>query len=208
MMNEINAYQTRNIAGQSPLPKLNQQEIQKITQAYTKMFVALTYTNLLQGQTLGKSWFNAMQQMKSFVAAKDEHNAAAGQIKTVMDEHNKQLAKQMMTHPKRDQRAEIKPEHKKEIQAQISQNMNSGLKEMNQMIEKYQPMAEKMRAELAKLDAEKAKAGMKQAQTTPAPQTKKVEKFADAKQKITAAAMQKMQLQLLLQMKMQRQRAA
>ncbi len=204
MINQTNATQTRNITAQAPQKKLSPAEIKEITRAYTQMFVALTYTNLMRGQTLGQSWYSAMKQMESFIGTKDKFNAAATQIKSVLDEHRKKLSRQMMTHPNRDKKAVIAPQHREKIQAQINKNMQAGMGALNKIVGKYQPLADKMRAEIAKLDAEKAKLGLKD---KPA-QTATANQFANAQQKITATAMQKMQLQLFLQMQKQHQHTA
>ncbi len=133
------------IMTQITMPELKDDEAKQITQAYSDMFTALTYTNLLQGKSLGQSWFNAIGQISSFVKTKDKYNSVTACMQRILDQHRKDLAKKMMTDPNRDKIIQVSSEKHKEMTAKTNEMMQAALQTVNKLIEKYRAAAEKLK---------------------------------------------------------------
>ncbi len=155
------------------MPDLKEEEAKQMSQAYSDMFTALTYTNLLQGKSLGQSWFNSVQQIDSFIKTKDKFNSVTNYMQRMLNKHRKILAKKMMTDPNRDKIIQVTDEKRQEMMQKINEKMQSAMQTINDLIEKYRAKAEKLK--------EKLEAEAKKRQEKLLKEAKKAEKAQKAK---------------------------
>ncbi len=137
--NDVNIQ--RLVSGMTPMPELARPERRAVAKFYAHMFAALARTNMLRGMSLGQSWYNAIEQMKSFARTRGANNPVARELNNLIQSHNKRLSKLMMTHPQRDTVVSVPPEQCAEIQARIAKQLKMGQDGLNQMVAKYQPVA-------------------------------------------------------------------
>ncbi len=130
------------------MPALTEQEAKQVYKAYSDMFTALTYTNLLQKKSLGQSWFNANQQIQSFIQTKNKYNSVTAYMDKILNNHRKDLAKQMMTHPNRDKVIQVTPQQREKMTTQLNEAMKSAMQTINTLIEKYREKADKLKAQI------------------------------------------------------------
>lgn len=180
------------LENQITMPELKDDEAKQVAQAYSDMFTALTYTNLLQGKSLGQSWFNAIGQIDSFIKTKDKYNSVTNHMQRMLNKHRKDLAKKMMTDPNRDKIINVSDQQRQQMTEKAKEMMQSAMKTVDALIEKYRQRAEKLKEKLAEeakkrqekllKDAKRAEAKAKQAKKAEKP-AEKVAPVAPAPQK-------------------------
>lgn len=154
MKNDINEKILQSVMEQAKIPDLKGNDAQEITGAYSDMFSALTYMYLLQGNTLGQSWYNAIKQMESFIRSKDKFNAVTNHLTQILNTHRKDLSKQMMTDENRDKIIMVTPEKREQMKVELNEKLKSAMEKINRQVEKYREQAEELKKEIAK-EAEK-----------------------------------------------------
>ncbi len=122
---------------------LSQQDKQKISSAYFKMFVGLTMTMWVQGKTLGAAWYAALQQMKSYVGTKDKNNPAAMYLNQVFSAHNTKWQQMMMTSKSKDLKLKLTPEKQAAWLQMAAKRTNDGMKSMTDLIKAHMPKQQK-----------------------------------------------------------------
>ncbi len=179
------------LENQITMPKLSGDAAKQVSRAYSDMFTALTYTHLLQGKSLGQSWFNAIGQIDSFIKTKDKYNSVTNHMQRILNAHRRDMAQKMMTDPNRDKIISVTPEQRAEMTQVAHQKMQYAMQTINKLIEKYREQAEKLKAKLVaeakkrqeKLlkDAKKAQKLQKSQKIKPVAATAaKMDKTADA----------------------------
>lgn len=117
--------------------QLSAAEKKQISESYFKMFCGLAFVNWIQGGTLGQAWFKALEQVKSFISAKNANNPAAMYMKQIFAAHNTRWSKLIMTSPNKDSQASVSPEQRAEWIARATRDTNAGLNSLNQILAQY-----------------------------------------------------------------------
>lgn len=140
-MNDIFQQNMTIIAGdkaQNPNEKqLSADDKKKISDAYFKLYYGLTFANWMRGGTLANAWFQALEQVKSFISSKNAQNSAAMYMRQVNAAHNARWSKIIMTNPNKDKTVQCPPDKKQELNALINRDINQGLASLNEVLGKY-----------------------------------------------------------------------
>lgn len=103
----------------------------KLSDAYIKLFIGLSFSNWLRGQTLGQAWYNALEQLKSYIATKDKNNPAAMYLNQVYAAHSTKWKQVVMTNPNKDAKIECPPELKQKWTEFAAKDTSGALSVLN-----------------------------------------------------------------------------
>ncbi len=140
---------------QKPI-ELSNDEKQKLSANYFKLFFGLTLSNWLAGNTLGASWHKALSQVESYVNSKNANSPAAMYIRQIHAAHRAKWSKTVMTNPHREDKINCTPEKEAKWKEFAAKDIKSGLDAMNEILAKYQAKeANKDMPKVSYVDAQK-----------------------------------------------------
>lgn len=118
--------------------QLSAEDKKKISDAYFKLYYSLTFAGCMRGMTLGQAWFKALEQVKSYISAKNANNPAALYMKQIYAAHNARWSKLIMTSPNKDVKITCPPEKQAAWNSRIAQDTNSALGVLNTTLAAHQ----------------------------------------------------------------------
>lgn len=119
--------------------QLSAEDKKKISSAYFQLFYALSFTNWIQGKSLGQAWYKAIEQMKSFISSKNPENPTIMYMRQIFAAHKTKWSQHIMTSPLKDKVLELTPEKKQEWNMKVAKSVNEALKILNEKIALYEP---------------------------------------------------------------------
>lgn len=152
--------------------ELNAEAKQKLSKAYFDLFFGLAGANWGRGdKSLGAAWYEALNQIKSMIAAKDKSNPAAMYMNQIFAAHNAKWSQIVMTNPNREKKLELSQDDRAKWSQECAKQIGGAMGVIN--------------AELAR-NIQKA-APAKSAARNPADIQKKILMFMAARQNMKAA---------------------
>ena len=142
-MNEAFEKNMRIIAGENmhdnQSKQLSEQDKNKLSESYFKLFFNLTYNNWLRGKKLGESWYTALNQLEQFITSKKSNNPASLYLRQIFASNKTKWAQVMMTSKHRDDVLQPTPEQKQNWNQIASKNISNALTMLNETIKAYTP---------------------------------------------------------------------
>ncbi|MBD5400210.1 hypothetical protein HDR61_00460 [bacterium] len=120
--------------------ELNAADKKKLSFALLNLFYGLAGDNWGRtGKTLGAAWYDALNQMKSMIAAKDKNNPAAKYLAQKFALHNTKWSEILMTRASRDKKLELDANAMKQWRTVCAKKIGDAMNTINDAILRNAP---------------------------------------------------------------------